>query len=83
LRARFINELLFIVWGLTGSIYKRVGISFILVFAGLRARFINELLFSFLWSFGVCRSESSVYKRVIICFGVLIFAGVRARFMNG
>ena len=57
-----------------------MGISFILVFAGLRARFINELLFSV--SFGVCRIESSVYKRVIIFFGVLVFAGVRARFIN-
>jgi len=50
------------------------------VFAGVRARFINESLTSV--KFGVCRRESSVYKRVIIFCEVVGFARVRAWCMN-
>jgi len=58
------------------SVYKRVGISFILVFAGLRAWFMNKFLFVLVWCL-----INSVYERVSICF-ILVFAGLRARFVN-
>ena len=46
------NKFLFVlVWCLINSVYERVSICFILVFAGLRARFVNELLFSLVGCF--------------------------------
>jgi len=44
-RAWSVSRFLFnLVWYLTNSVYKRVGSSFILGFAGMKARFINELV---------------------------------------